>query len=141
MTPAGKAANSPVEIAVAVVECEGQYLIGQRPEGSKLAGDWEFPGGKIEAGESAAEAAIRECREETGLTIRIVGEHSIVEHRYDYGLLRLHFLLATCDDAGAPLPARFRWVQGKELADYPFPPANTALVQSLLESAQQHPCP
>ena len=57
-------------IAVAVVEHEGRVLIGQRPPGTALAGYWEFPGGKIGAGERAEEAARRECLEETGLITR-----------------------------------------------------------------------
>ncbi len=63
-----------VEIAIAVVERDGQFLIGLRPEGESLAGYWEFPGGKLDPGEQAADAARRECLEETGLEVRIVGD-------------------------------------------------------------------
>jgi len=62
-----------VEVAVAVIERDGQFLIAQRPAGVPLAGYWEFPGGKIEAGESLEAAAARECWEEAGLEIRITG--------------------------------------------------------------------
>ncbi|MBI3839784.1 MAG: NUDIX domain-containing protein, partial [Planctomycetia bacterium] len=61
----------PVEIAVAVVEGDGKFLIGQRETGVPLAGLWEFPGGKVEPGEPAENAAIRECLEETGWLVRI----------------------------------------------------------------------
>lgn len=135
----GPAAQDPVEIAVAVVAHQGRYLIAQRPAGTKLAGYWEFPGGKVESGESPAQAAVRECREEAGLTVRIVGQHSVVDHRYDHGQLRLHFLLAECDDAQTQLPLRFCWVRGEELAGFRFPPANAALVQSLVAAAQTGP--
>jgi mutator protein MutT len=131
MTPAGDSASERVEIAVAVVEHEGRYLIGQRPAATKLAGYWEFPGGKIEPGESAAQAAMRECQEETGLAIRIIGQHSVVEHSYEHGELRLHFLRATCHGPMAPLPARFRWVSADQLSDYTFPAANAALLLEL----------
>lgn len=131
MTPADELASERIEIAVAVVEHDGRFLIGQRSEGTKLAGYWEFPGGKIEPGESAAQAAIRECQEETGLTIRIIGQHSIVEHTYEHGELRLHFLQASCHGPIAPLPARFRWVSADQLPGYTFPAANAALLLEL----------
>src|SRR5437764_2006476 len=59
----------PTPIAVAVVEKDGHFLVGQRPEGVSLAGLWEFPGGKIEPGESPEAAAVRECLEETGVDV------------------------------------------------------------------------
>jgi mutator protein MutT len=61
------ASESRVEIAVAVVEHQGRFLIGKRPDDAALGGYWEFPGGKVEQGESPADAAIRECLEETGV--------------------------------------------------------------------------
>ena len=64
-------AASPTPIAVAVVEHDGRYLVGQRPAHVPLGGFWEFPGGKVERGETPEAAAIRECLEETGLTVHI----------------------------------------------------------------------
>ena len=61
----------PTDIAIAVVEQHGQFLIGQRPADVALGGLWEFPGGKVEPGELPVNAAIRECLEETGLVVRI----------------------------------------------------------------------
>ena len=72
-------------IAIAVVEQDGRFLIGQRPPGVPLAGLWEFPGGKVEPGESPEQAAIRECREEAGIEVTIVGEYPDRMERYSHG--------------------------------------------------------
>lgn len=79
-------------IAVAVIEWRDRVLVGLRPEGVPLAGYFEFPGGKLAAGETPAEAAEREAREETGLAVEVLGAWATVEHHYDHGPLRLHFL-------------------------------------------------
>lgn len=120
-------------IAIAVVEHVDRFLIGIRPEGATLAGYWEFPGGKMHPGESPAEAARRECWEETGLDVEITGEYESVEHRYDHARLELHFLAAKPLDPCAAPRAPFRWVPRLELAHYLFPPANAALIEFLLQ--------
>ena len=84
-----------VEIAIAVVERDGQFLIGLRPEGESLAGYWEFPGGKVTAGETAEDAARRECLEETGLEVRIVGTYPAIAYDYPHASVQLHFF--ACD--------------------------------------------
>ena len=127
-----------MEIAVAVVEREGRYLIGLRPAGAELAGYWEFPGGKVRAGESPADAARRECREETGLAVRVIGNYATVEHDYPHGRLRLHFFACIPVGSGGPsqeTPERFRWVTAAELGGYRFPPANEVVLR-LLGSAE-----
>ncbi len=120
-----------VEIAVAVVRRGSEFLIGLRPDGGTLPGYWEFPGGKVEAGETAEEAAIRECFEETGLAVRITGAYATAAHDYEHARLRLHFM--ACAPTAEPLylPARFRWVPAMELSQYRFPPANAALLELL----------
>jgi mutator protein MutT len=120
-----------VQVAVAVLRHEGALLIGQRPPGVPLAGLWEFPGGKVRPGETPAQAAARECREETGLEALIEGEYPAVEYAYDFGRLELRFFAARPRSAEtAPRPP-FRWVPAAHLADYPFPPANAALLKLL----------
>lgn len=121
----------PTPIAVAVVEHDGKYLIGQRPDGVPLAGYWEFPGGKVEAPESPEEAAVRECREETGLEVVVVGEYPEALHQYDHDKLRLYFLSCRPIVSPPPTPAGYRWVTGRELRDYAFPKANAALIAHL----------
>ncbi len=126
------AADSRVEISIAVVAHEGRYLIGLRPEGVPLAGYWEFPGGKVRHGETPADAAVRECLEESGLRVRIVGEYPHAMHDYAHAAVRLHFF--ACEPVLAPsdtMPPRLRWVAAAELGEYRFPPANAALIARL----------
>lgn len=127
----------PTPIAVAVIEHGGKFLIGRRPEGVPLAGYWEFPGGKVQADETPADAARRECREESGLEVTIVGEFPDVVHQYDHDRLRLYFFecrltseqISPADEP--PTPPGYRWVSRRELRDYQFPPANDALIALL----------
>jgi len=131
--------STVTHIAVAVVERDGHYLIGLRPPGAPLAGYWEFPGGKLQPGETPQAAAIRECREETGLNVEVVGGKLIVDHAYPHGLLRIHFIrcrvaspaAATAPDEPPAVPERFRWVRRAALAGYVFPPANASILELL----------
>ncbi len=126
--------SEPVEIAVAVVEHHGHVLIGLRPPGTPLAGYWEFPGGKIAPGEHPEVAAIRECREEAGLEIRVVRAWLKVEHRYEHGPVRVHFFAAE-PLTPRPFPhAPFRWVRRSELHEYTFPPANAPILAELIST-------
>ncbi|MBS0208490.1 MAG: (deoxy)nucleoside triphosphate pyrophosphohydrolase [Planctomycetes bacterium] len=123
-----------VEIAIAVVERDGQFLIGQRPAGVALAGMWEFPGGKIKPGETPAQAAARECLEEAGLAVCVAGEYPQAEHDYAHADVRLHFLRCQVVEPAAVPREPFRWVARQQLADYEFPPANAKLIEQLLSS-------
>lgn len=122
-----------VTIAIAVVEVDDRFLIGVRPEGVPLAGYWEFPGGKLQPGETPVEAARRECLEETGLEVLIGAEYPPVVHEYDHAKLRLHFFAARPVNAAQAPRAPFRWVPRSELGQFTFPPANERLVRFLLE--------
>ena len=122
----------PTPIAIAVVEHAGRFLIGQRPPGVSLAGYWEFPGGKVEPGETPPEAAARECQEETGLTVSVGEAYQEIVHQYDHDRLQLHFFACHPLDAQATPKAPFRWVDRQNLSHYPFPPANDGLLTYLL---------
>ncbi len=126
------------DIAIAVVRHQRLVVIGPRPEGKALAGLWEFPGGKVEAGERPAAAAVRECLEETGLAVRVVATLSQVEHNYDHGRLRLWFFDCRPQAAPAALQAPYRWTPVSQLAELAFPPANAELIRFLTaqEAAQ-----
>lgn len=119
------------EIAIAVIEHAGHYLIGVRPAGAPLEGLWEFPGGKVAAGESPAEAATREAKEETGLDVVVGDRCELVEHQYEHGSLRLHFFPAYPRDPSAVPDQRFRWVGATELSRLEFPAANRAIIDRL----------
>ena len=97
-------------IAVAVVRQSGRVLIGQRPPGVPLAGFWEFPGGKVRPGEPPEEAAVRECREEAGLEIRVEGPCEEVVFPYPHGRLRIRFFLARPAGDSTAAWAPFCWV-------------------------------
>jgi mutator protein MutT len=148
-------------IAVAVVRRGDHYLVGERLDPSApLVGFAEFPGGKLEPGESPADAARRETLEETGLTVRILGTRLVVRHDYPFGTLELHFMDAEpeqpgrkeepnpssrvrpVDSAGTRVPPvidgevmeprpPFRWRSRGEVLELTFPPANQALLESI----------
>lgn len=134
MSAPDDAPQARTDIAVAVVEHEGRYLIGLRARGVPLAGCWEFPGGKLMPGETPAAAAVRECLEETGLVVRVSGEYPSTDYDYPHARVRLHFFSGQCVVQQRPLPERFRWVTASELAQFAFPPANAALVARLAAS-------
>jgi 8-oxo-dGTP diphosphatase len=127
----------PAEIAVAVVLQAGRVLIGPRPAGSPLAGLWEFPGGKVQPGESPSQAAVRECLEETGLTVRLGRLWNETEYAYSHGRVRLWFFQAEpCQPEQPPKPP-FRWVPLAELPRYPFPEANRPVLDLLAQWAEK----
>jgi len=121
-------------IAIAVVESKGRFLIRQRPQGAALAGFWEFPGGKVESGETPPEAAVRECLEESGLRVTVAGALLRVVHQYAHDTVDLHFF--DCEPTENPtLPAgSWVWVDRSDLSDYQFPEANKSLIEYLTKS-------
>lgn len=122
----------PMAIAIAVVQHQGNVLIGLRPEGGPLAGFWEFPGGKVLPGETPEQAAVRECREETGLEIRLTAAYAPWEYAYPHGTIRFHAFAAEPLQADVTPRGPFRWVPCPSLSQYRFPPANATLVDQLV---------
>jgi 8-oxo-dGTP diphosphatase len=113
---------------------EGEVLLTRRHADSHQGGLWEFPGGKVEPGESLAAALRRELLEE--LAVCVESHTPLIEVRHDYGdkqvLLDVHEVTAF---SGEPAPQEaqpMRWVPLKELADYEFPAANAPIVKALL---------
>ncbi|MBR1649267.1 MAG: (deoxy)nucleoside triphosphate pyrophosphohydrolase [Alphaproteobacteria bacterium] len=124
------------EVGTGIIVCDGKIFIGQRPEGKPLAGLWEFPGGKQEAGESIEECLIRELREELNVEAKI-GKHIMdTVYRYDENEFRLHVYFVTIpDDAKITLNVHQNsaWVTPQEMSNYAFPPADEAIIQKLID--------
>ena len=124
----------PLNVVAAIIENpQGQLLIAERPPNKAWAGYWEFPGGKIEAGESHEAALLRELREELGLALE--GEtltHYYHSNRGAEVILDFYHILLTRDVAPQSLEGqRWRWVSRAEIANYRFPEPNTAVLQKL----------
>ena len=124
----------PLNVFAAIIENpQGQLLIAERPPNKAWAGYWEFPGGKIEAGESHEAALLRELREELGLAL----EGETLTHYYHGNrgaevILDFYHILLTRDVAPQSLEGqRWRWVSRAEIANYRFPEPNTAVLQKL----------
>ncbi len=122
-----------IEVAVGLIWKDGKILIQKRPAKGLMGGLWEFPGGKIEAGESPAEALEREVREETGLRLQRIRPLKTIRHAYTSFKVLLHCFEA--DFASGRLLRRAateaKWVRPAELSDYPFPAANVRLIEAL----------
>lgn len=122
-------------VAGAVIDADGRILMTQRPEGKSLAGLWEFPGGKIEAGEKPEIALVRELDEELGLLTgpTCLAPAGFCSHVYDS--FQLLMLLYVCRNWAGPVRARegqaIRWVRPEALAGLPMPPADYPLIDQL----------
>lgn len=121
-------------IGVAVVLAGDQVVVGVRETGQVLAGMHEFPGGKCEAEESPEACAVRECFEETGLSVAPEKLLYQTTHEYPHGRVELHFFQCRPEDETTPLLGNFQWRSRASLKDCTFPEANTAVVNLLLES-------
>jgi A/G-specific adenine glycosylase len=120
-------------IAVAVVFRDGRVLIGRRPEAGLLGGLWEFPGGKVEPGETPREAAARELREEMCVEAEVGEEIEVVEHAYSHFRVTLHAFEArwTGGEPCGRASSDWRWTAPAELAEHAFPAANRRVLERL----------
>lgn len=122
-----------VTVVAAVIERDGAFLLTRRLQGTHLEGLWEFPGGKIETGESHDEALRREVREELAVECRVEGLVQSVSHAYPEKVVHLHFY--RCRLEGAPQPAmgqEMQWVPRAGLGALAFPEADRALIAQLM---------
>ena len=121
--------------AVALIDPDGRLLLAQRPEGKSMAGLWEFPGGKVEPGETPEDALIRELHEELGIDTwtSCLAPLTFASHSYeDFHLLMPLFACRKWD--GTPQAREgqvLKWVRANDLRDYPMPPADVPLIPIL----------
>lgn len=117
-------------IAVAVLEKDGRLLIGKRPEEGLLGGLWEFPGGKIETGESPRQAAARELREEMCIEATLGRSIAVIPHAFSHFRITLHAFEAawTSGEPCGRAVTEWRWVRPEELQAYAFPAANREIL-------------
>lgn len=124
-------------VAVALVDADRRVLIAQRPEGKSLAGLWEFPGGKIEAGETPEAALIRELDEELGISTKFACLAPLSFASHSYQTFHLLMPLYVCRKwQGTPVArehAALKWVRPQALRDYPMPPADEPLIAALCD--------
>ncbi len=121
--------------AVALIDADGRVLLAERPAGKSLAGLWEFPGGKVEPGETPEVALIRELREELGIDTwkSCLAPLTFASHSYaDFHLLMPLFACRRWQGTPAPHEGqRLAWVRARDLKDYPMPPADLPLIPIL----------
>lgn len=135
----GHGSGGPVRLvlvaACVLVDPDGRVLVAERPQGKRMAGLWEFPGGKVEPGESPEGAVIREMREELGVQIAepCLAPFSFASHAYDdFHLLMPVFLCRRWEGTPTPREAqRLQWVAPARLGDLAMPPADKPLVAML----------
>ncbi|NIY79414.1 8-oxo-dGTP diphosphatase MutT [Celeribacter sp. HF31] len=121
--------------AVALIDIEGRVLLAQRPEGKSMAGLWEFPGGKVEPGETPEAALVRELHEELGIETwnSCLAPLTFASHSYDDFHLMMP-LFACRKWNGVPTPREgqvLKWVKARDLREYPMPPADIPLIPIL----------
>lgn len=133
--PAGK----PVLLvaAVALVDADGRVLLSQRPPGKQLAGLWEFPGGKVEPGETPEETIVREIAEEIGVETKVACLAPLTFASHSYENFHLLMPLYVCRRFWGVPEARegqvLKWVRPKNMRDYPMPPADAPLIPFLID--------
>jgi 8-oxo-dGTP diphosphatase len=124
-------------VAVALIDADNRVLIAQRPEGKQLAGLWEFPGGKLDAGERPEQALIRELQEELGIEVKeaCLAPLTFASHAYDdfHLLMPLYICRRWQGTVTAREGQTLAWVRANKLRDYPMPPADIPLIPPLID--------
>lgn len=121
--------------ACALIDIDARVLLAQRPEGKTMAGLWEFPGGKVEAGERPEQTLIRELDEELGIQVKedCLAPFAFASHSYEsFHLLMPLYLCRRWEGIVTPREAqKLVWARPKDMAAYPMPPADVPLVAQL----------
>lgn len=121
--------------ACALVDADGRILLAQRPEGKSLAGLWEFPGGKVEPGETPEQTLVRELDEELGISTKeaCLAPLTFASHSYEtFHLLMPLFICRRYEGIAQGREGQgLKWVRPMALRDYPMPPADEPLIPFL----------
>ena len=127
--------DAVVQVAAAVILRDGRVLVQTRPSGAHYEGYWEFPGGKLEAGEAAAACAARECLEELGVVVHVERVLRVVRWSYPARTVDVTFVTCQLDDASdGPRPLdgqRVHWADATDLETLRFLPANAEVLADL----------
>jgi 8-oxo-dGTP diphosphatase len=131
--------SQPVDVVCAVILRGDEVLLARRPPGKRLAGLWEFPGGKVDAGEETSQALHREIMEELGCDIAILKEGPAVLYEYEWGFIRLFpFLCELTECSPPPHPhehSELTWVFQKNISLADLAPADIPVVRWMLNHA------
>jgi 8-oxo-dGTP diphosphatase len=123
--------------ACALIDADGRVLLAERPHGKAMAGLWEFPGGKVEPGETPEETLIRELREEIGIETRVacLAPLTFASHTYDdFHLLMPLYVCRRYEGVARGLEGqRLKWVRPRDMREYPMPPADEPLIPFLID--------
>ena len=121
------------EVSAAIIIEDGKVLLARRAKGEKLAGYWEFPGGKREVNETIDECLVREIREELSLDIEVVGEFDTSDYEYPGGQIRLIGLLAEIRNGVVSKTVHdlVEWIDISSVLDYQLAPADIPLAERL----------
>jgi 8-oxo-dGTP diphosphatase len=121
--------------ACALVDADGRVLLTERPAGKPMAGLWEFPGGKVESGETPEQTLIRELQEELGIAVKeaCLAPLTFASHAYaDFHLLMPLYVCRRWERTVMPLEGqKLAWVRPDRLKEYPMPPADVPLIPHL----------
>ena len=124
-----------IDVAIAIIRRGDQILVCQRKEDDSFGGYWEFPGGKLEPGETLQECIVREIREELNIQVLPLKQLASVEHTYDHVQVRLFPFI--CDhQTGEPQLLEVqaaKWITANELPEYRFPAANQGLIAAVIK--------
>ena len=122
-------------VAAALIDADGRVLLAQRPKGKPLEGLWEFPGGKMAAGEQPEEALIRELGEELGIAVKAacLAPLTFASHSYeDFHLLMPLYVCRRWEGLVQPLDGQaLKWARAKDLRKFEMPPADAPLIPHL----------
>lgn len=123
------------DVTAAIIIDNGKILIAQRADNQKLAGKWEFPGGKVEPGETPKECLVREIREELGIAIEAEEFFAESIYRYETGTIKLIAYKARWLDGEYKLSvhSQIKWVGPNELDRYDFAPADIPIIRKIKE--------